>query len=746
MSWTSQRLAAAARLNPRALAIDLQPDQLIRGLTAGVLAGVLGVIWSTSYATLIFSGPLSTYLGRGLALALAGVVILNLVAAFGSAFPIAEPQDKFALIVAAMAASIAGTLGSGSDHLLPTVLALIALTSLSTGAFFLLLGVFRLGRMVRYVPFPVIGGFLAGTGWLIAVGAIQVLTGVSPTLTNLNVFASGAPAAHALMGVGAGVVLLVALQRLNHFLVMPALLVAFAGLFFVGLAATGTSIHQAGTENLLLGPLPGGSSYQLPSPSDWPLVDWEVLFAQAGGIASVMLISAVGLLLNVASLEAASGDDLDLNRELRSMGVGNLITGAAGGFAGFESLGSALVAQRIGSWGKVVGIASAAVAVLVLLAGTSLLGYIPRFLVGGLLFYLGVSLLVEWVYRTWFSMPRLEYATVIVILVVIARWGFLPGLMVGIGLGIIIFVVTYSRVGAVKHELTGATFRSNVERADRQREILRQEGDCLEILELHGFLFFGTANSLLEWIRHRLADATRPRLRFVVLDWHLVIGVDASVSLAFGRLRQLAGRNGVSVILTGLGPSVRRSLEGSEAVRANDPVFRLFPDLDRGVEWCENQILDSLGDAGSYTASLQDRLAELAGSDDVAGRILSYFDRLEFAKGECVVRQGAPPDAMYLIDSGKLSVDMEEPDGTTVRVRTVFGSTMVGEMGFYLGTARTASVVAIEPSVLYRVDRERLDEMGRRDPGAALSFGELITRVLAQRVIDADATVESLFS
>lgn len=746
MTQTSEKLAVgAARGRLDAAAAALRPDRAVRALTAGLLGGVLGVIWSISYATLIFSGPLSSHLGQGLALGLISVAILNLVAAFGSALPVAEPQDKFALIVSAMAAAIAGVLRGGSSaHLFPTVLALIIVTSLATGGFFLVLGVFRLGQLARYVPFPVIGGFLAGTGWLIAVGAGQVLTGIPLTLENLHRFAQGTALMQTVMGVAAAVILVVALQRFTHFLVLPALLILFTVAFYAGLAITSTSVAHAGSLGLLLGPFPGGSSYHAPTTDDLHLVDWGTLAGQVGGIISVMLISAVGLLLNVASLEASSGDDLDLNRELRTMGVGNLVAGAAGGFAGYNSLSSSLVAMRIGSRGKLVGLVAATVGAVILVAGTGLLGYIPRFLVGGLLLYLGITLLGQWVVRGWYSMSRLEYAIVLVILVVIARLGFLPGLLVGIALGIMLFVVTYSRIGAVKHELTGATYHSNVERSARQREILREQGDALQIFTLQGFLFFGTTSALLERVRQRVTNPGRHQIRFVVLDWRLVSGVDGSVSLTFGRFRQLAAKHEIVVVLTDLAPSTQQSLERTDTVKSDDPIFRVFPDLDRGVEWCENQLLGSAEAQACYTGPLVNQLGELLHSRDLAARVLTYLDRVEVPAGDCVMQQGTPPDAMYLIESGKLSVVMEHADGTSSRVRTVFGSTLVGEMGFYLRSPRTASVIATEPSVLYRVDRECLENMETQDPQAALAFSEMIVRVVSERVNGADATIEAL--
>src|SRR6266487_278427 len=82
-------------------------------------------------------------------------------------------------------AAPAGWLGSRQIALSATVGAAIVLTTLATAATFLLLGQFRRGSLVRYLPYPVIGGFLAGTGWLLVLGGLGVMTTVPAQLGDL---------------------------------------------------------------------------------------------------------------------------------------------------------------------------------------------------------------------------------------------------------------------------------------------------------------------------------------------------------------------------------------------------------------------------------------------------------------------------------------------------------------------------------------------------------------------------------
>jgi len=157
-------------------------------LTVALISGLVVITYQVSFGSLIFSGTLSPYLSIGIGFCLMGVVLIASIEALLSGNPgmVAIPTVSSAVIVAAMVNNIAGELGADSEQLFPTVTAAITLASLLTGSAFLALGWLRLGSLIRYIPYPVIGGFLAGTGWLVASGALKTMTGVPLSLANLE--------------------------------------------------------------------------------------------------------------------------------------------------------------------------------------------------------------------------------------------------------------------------------------------------------------------------------------------------------------------------------------------------------------------------------------------------------------------------------------------------------------------------------------------------------------------------------
>src|SRR5262249_23614822 len=147
----------------------LRPRRLVPTLTAGLVAGCLGIIVQIAYAGLIFSGPLAGEVSRGIGLTLFGACVMHLVVAWRSSLPaaMAGPQAVPSAILALVATDIVRQMPAAatSAESFVTVVAAIAATSLCTGAFFVALGLLKGGNLVRFVPYPVLGGFLAGTGW-----------------------------------------------------------------------------------------------------------------------------------------------------------------------------------------------------------------------------------------------------------------------------------------------------------------------------------------------------------------------------------------------------------------------------------------------------------------------------------------------------------------------------------------------------------------------------------------------------
>src|SRR5262245_57877692 len=271
----------------------LKGGRVLPNVFAGAMSGTLVITFGSSLAALIFTGDLVQHLHSGIGLTLLGSAVICAVVALGSSFraAVAAPQENTAVIIAIVAASIHSRMQFQSgDDALPTVIVAFGLTSLITGALFLALGLLHLGSIIRFIPYPVVGGFLAGTGWLLVQGSISVMSGVPFATGNFPLLFQPDTLVAWLPGLGFGVVLTLLLRRYHHYLLLPALLLVGIAVFYAVLLLTGTPVATALQKGLLFGPFPEGS-FLPPMPlSVLPHVNWTALMASAGDLAAVTIL------------------------------------------------------------------------------------------------------------------------------------------------------------------------------------------------------------------------------------------------------------------------------------------------------------------------------------------------------------------------------------------------------------------------------------------------------------------------
>ncbi len=728
---------------------ELRPDRLFPNLIAGLIVGILVITFSISLASLVFAGELSSFAPIGIVLTLFGTMIIGIVVTLFSSFPetIAAPQDVPAVILALIVASIFNTMPSEAtlEETFITVVVAIALTSILTGLLFLAIGYYKLGNLVRFLPYPVVGGFLAGTGWLLITGAITVMTDVSPDFSSIPALFQSDMWLRWLPALLFAILLLMILNHYRHFLIMPTMILGAVGLFYVVMWITNTSIAELNAHGWLLEPPEQTLSHSFAF-SDLTDVNWLVILGQAGKVATLLVISVVELLLNASGLELVVRKDIDLNHELQTVGIGNIICGFVGGLVGFHLLSESTLSHKIGGRGRLAGIIVVALCGLVLFLGKPILYFFPKLLLGSMLMMLGLSFLFEWIYKAWFKFSRIDCCIIITILIVIAMVGFLQGVATGIVLTVVFFVINYSSINVVKHSCSSANYQSRVNRRRAHRKILIQKGNEIHIFQLQGFIFFGTAHNLLTQVRRQIQKTRLPMVRFIVLDFGQVTGLDSTAMLSFKKMIHLAKMQQIVLVFTN--PLIERDLLGQTNTikrffaqlsntekNETEKTIRIFPDLDYGLEWCENQILLSTGEnPNDGKESLHFLFKSLFPDATILDSLLKYFERLDVGSGHYLMKEGDPPGELFFIESGQVTVQLEFPDRNPFRLGTRGVGEVVGEIGFYLNQSRTAAVVTKEPSTIQRLSWRALKQMEKNDPEVANLFHQGITLLLAERL------------
>jgi SulP family sulfate permease len=735
-----QERAAAPGAWSRWVADELRPRRLLESFNAAVVLYLLTAIIAVSMAALVWSGPLAAQLPQVLGGVLIGAALLaatvSLLGSCGAA--VAPPEDASSVIVALGVASAAAGLATASPaSRLATVSVLVAGSTLAMAAFYAVLRRFRLGALVRFMPHPVMGGFLAGTGWLLVVLGGVGLTTTVPVgggLLEPQVLARWLPA------LALGGVMLAVVRRWGNAAVLALLCVLATLGFYAVMGLLGRSPAALAAQGWLLGPFPDELAWHVVwQPEVLAAVDWRALGAAAPAVAPALLVGTVGLLLNTSALELVVKRDIQLDRELLAHGAGNALAGLAGGLIGYTAISLSALSHTMAHGRRLPGLLTALFLAATALLGTDLVALVPRPVMGGLVVFIGLALLHEWVVVARRTLPAIDFAVVLLIAAVIAVEGFLWGVTVGLAVTAALFIVRYSRVGAVRFERSGAAVFSRVHRGARQRERLQARGERLLLFQLHGYLFFGTASGLLERVRQRLAQGAGHGRRYLVLDFERVAGVDSTALTSFARLAQHAAECDVELVLAGVDARLARSMDQHDLLAG----LRRFADVDHGIEWCEERLLEDLHEPGERTlrADLLAQLPEPARID----ALLSRTTRRVLRAGDVLLREGDAAQALYLVESGQLSAQLSRAGGTpAVRLQTMRAGSVVGELGLLLGVARSADVVADTDCVLRAIEPPDWRRIVAEEPEIARTVDALAIRWLGQRVVHLTRVVDAL--
>jgi SulP family sulfate permease len=306
--------------------------------------------------------------------------------------------------------------------------------------------------------------------------------------------------------------------------------------------------------------------------------------------------------------------------------------------------------------------------------------------------------------------------------------------VLGLVMAVVLFAVSYGRIELVREVPFGETYRSNVDRPAAERALLRSLSDRVQILRVHGFVFFGSANGLLERVRKRAEEGG---LRYLVLDLQRASGVDASAAVALAKVSHVAEASGFELVLAGASDDVRSRLERGGVVEAPG-VVSFAPDLDRGLQRCEDGLLEEAGAVAADPA---------AGNGVVVGMppgLMPYVERISLPEGAVLIRQDEPPDDVFVLASGSLRVELVTPEGRRMRMRTVLPGVVVGEVAMYLGVPRTADVVAEVPSEVLRLGRASIERLESEDPELAAALHRWLATTLAVRLGDTMRVFDAL--
>ena len=709
----------------------------IANIISGGLIALVNISVAVSVAALLFAQTDQRLMVPGIAILLIGTLVTGLGGTLFSGYKavVCSPRNGlipvFAVIVSSIYVSFGSEYSIGAEA---TIIVAIMVTTTFAGLFLLLLGRLKLGNLVRYIPYPVAGGFFAGIGYIFIQGGLTVASGRDADLGSIadpQFIQLVTPA------VVLALCLIIGKMFRDNRLSVPGILLLSVLLFYGVLSIAGISRDEAAANGLLPVIDSAGTLVPIFHFEYLQEVKWLAIWEQLGGIVVVALLCSMMLLLDVSGIELIAKKDLDPDHELEVMGYTNVVNGMLGGFPGVHDASDTALVDRLGGKDRLMGIVNAILVAAAILAGTEFMELVPTFLLGGLLIYVGLEFLIDWLWKARDELPLSDYGVVILVLIVIIFSDILQGVTFGFFVAIILFVVNYSQLSVIKIETNGSDHASNVDRDLETRELLNKEGHRVLIMVLQGFIFFGTADKLISAIRNRIMEVEGSKFDFLVLDFHHVSQLDTSAIVTFSKLAQLSDRIGFHIIISSADQkSIKQLVKHDFFTFGNQRLERHYKEqLDTAVDWCERRILRDLNlNDEEQNLGLHDVLGRIA-YEEADVKLLSDFFVIEKRKaGEYLFNEGDRGESLYFVGSGTVVVVLKVQGQAERILHKYKAGAILGEMAIYTGENRTASVRIEDDAVLFRLDKDKLEEMSRRFPASTAALHTYIVKVLSERL------------
>ncbi len=549
----------------------------------GITAGIVALPLALAFGIQAFGGvddPSASSMG-----ALAGLVGATLLGFFASLFggthsQISGPTGPMTVISASLISG-AWVASSGS---ISTVLLTMSLAGLFCGAFQILFGVLRIGKYVKYIPYPVLSGFMSGIGVIIILQQIYPLIGLkSPVLVVDMVskfpemVSNGISITALLLGLGT-IAIIELFPKITK--KVPSTLVAL-------IVMTVISLFLDLDNKLIIGDIPSG----LPMPFfakagvDLAGVDWMVAIKSAiiPGITLACLGSIDTLLTSVVA-DNITKTRHDSNRELVGQGIGNAVAGLFCGLSGAGATMRTVVNVKSGGRNRLSGMIHSILLLAILLGLGSLVKFVPLAVLAGILITVGIGIIDL---RGFKDLLRVPKADAFVLLIVFFVTVFVD-LLTAVGIGMVVACVLFmKRMGDVvegtyqTNDITKETYKETKWADDPEFE----DHHKVVIKRLEGPLFFGSVSSFKDMMMVTPNDT-----KVVIIRMKKVEYMDQSGLYALETAIQDLTALGITVMMTAIKQQPRSMMDKIHLVPALVPQEHVFETIDD----CETYIKKSL--------------------------------------------------------------------------------------------------------------------------------------------------------
>lgn len=722
------------------------PGDFWGGLAAMLVALPAAIAFGVTVYSVISPG----YAAVGALAGIVGATVIGLVASTlgGTDRLISAPCAPAAAVLSAFAIELVNQ-GVQAN----TIVLLMVMLGILAGAVQMLLGFVGIGRLIKYIPYPVVSGYMSAVGLIIIGSQIPKFLGtavgvrwwqalMSPWLWDWRGVAVGA----------ATIAIAVIGPRLTK-RVPGTILGIIAGVItYFALAMQDAQLLELEGNALVIGPLGAARDGFVASVTERWLDIGELRLGQVAGLfGSALTLAAllsIDTLKTCVVIDQMTRTSHESNRELVAQGIGNIASSALGGIPGAGTMGATLVNLSSGAQTRASGVLEGLLSLIAALILGTFLAWIPVATLAGILIVIGVRMIDREPLRFIESRSTVfDFAVVFAVIVVALTIGLIAASGVGVAMAIILFVREQIGGSVVRHKIYVNQMSSTWYRPEAEMRIIEQKGDQAVIFELQGSLFFGTTQQLYTDLEAELA--TR---QYVILDLKRVQSVDVTAAHLFHNVRDALQERGAMLLLSTVrenlpnGRNLREFLEKTGVIVDGDETVRVFAELDSAIEWVEDRLLGEreAEPVDETPIQLQEMDLFRHRKDETLKDLEARMTVRSFKAGENIYTRGEPGEEIFWIRRGSIRIFAPLGAGRVRHIATFGRGDFFGGLAFLDSRPRSNDAIAGSDGELYVLTVEQFNLLADEHKKLAFNLMTAIARTLAIRLRHADTELAML--
>ena len=699
---------------------------------------------AVAFGVTVYSAVDPQFAAFGALAGIIGATVLGLMAPVlgGTDRLISSPCAPAAAVLSAFAIQL---VAQGVEPM-PIVLMMTVLGIL-TGAIQMSIGFLGVGKLIKYIPYPVVSGYLSGVGLIIIGSQLPRFAGVPAGVSWFEALV--APNRWDWRGLAIGAVTVVVMLASPRFTKrVPGTIVGIAAgiLTYAAIAVADPALRELAGNPLVIGPLGASSEgYVEMITQRWYQIG-ELRLSQIGalfgGALTLATLLSIDTLKTCVVLDQMTRSSHDPNRELAAQGLANTVASTIGGMPGAGMMGASLVNLSSGAQTRISGIVEGVLTAVAALLLGAFVAWIPIAALSGVLIVVGLRMIDTDPMRFLESRSTvIDFSVVLAVIGVALFVDLIAASATGVVLSILLFLREQVGGEVVRRKSYVGQRSSSWYRPEAEMRRLEKMGRGAVIFELQGSLFFGTTQRLYRTLEPELATSN-----FLILDMQRVQSVDMTAVHMLTTVRDILAERHVPLLLAGVreklpnGRNLREFLELAGLVADGESVI-IVPNLVSAIEGVEERLLGDLGRSNDDLPPLElHEVSLFKGSKaDTLTDLMACMETRSCKAGETIYMHGETDANLYLLRKGEVRIMGCVGDSPQLcHIATYGRGEFFGGLGFLDRQLRDNDAVASVDSELFVLSVEKFNVLAEQHKRIAFVLVSQLARTLALRLRHAD--------